>query len=124
MKKKRKSVFDQIFGSFFDEFESFLSIPSIGGQTGYSIEVTWQGDQEIVKVKTFGNVDKVALKNEIRRQYPNAKIVFEGEKEEISLIKEVKENGVKELDRRSEVKKVGSPLIKEVREENLNEDNV
>ena len=123
MKKKRKSVFDQIFGSFFDEFESFLDMPSTGGQTGYSIEVTWRGDQEIVKVKTFGNVDKVALKNEIRRQYPNAKIVFEGEKEEISLIKEVKENGVKELDRRSEVKKVGSSLIKEVREENLNEDN-
>ena len=123
MKKKRKSVFDQIFGNVFDEFESFLDMPSTGGQTGYSIEVTWQGDQEIVKVKTFGNVDKVALKNEIRRQYPNAKIVFEGGKEEISLIKEVKENGVKELDRRSEVKKVGSPLIKEVREENLNEDN-
>ena len=99
MKKKRKSVFDQIFGNVFDEFESFLDMPSTGGQTGYSIEVTWQGDQEIVKVKTFGNVDKVALKNEIRRQYPNAKIVFEGGKEEISLIKEVKENGVKELDR-------------------------
>jgi len=123
LKKKRKSVFDQIFGSVFDEFESFLSMPSIEGQTGYSIEVTWQGNQEIVKVKTFGNVDKVALKNEIRKQYPNAKIVFEGEKEEISLIKEVKENRAEESSRRSGVKKVESPLIKEVKEENLNEDN-
>ena len=89
MKKKRKTpfgIFDDM-EEIFKEFESKL--PSKGGGSGYSIQVTYdETGRPVVRVETYGNVDKEKLRKEIEREYPGAKIV--GLKKE-PLIEEIEE---------------------------------
>jgi len=83
--KRKKRGFD-IF-NFFDE--NFPLDDSIGPEssTGYSISVTYGSNgKPVVKVQTQGNIDKTALKNELKKKYSDAKI--EGLADE-PLIKEI-----------------------------------
>ena len=72
-KKRRKQSFD-IFGLFGNDFlfdDEFQSASS----SGYSISVTYGSDgKPLVKVQTQGNVDKAALRSELKKKYPDAKI--------------------------------------------------
>jgi len=75
--------------SIFDEFDEFIK--KLGklkrGSSGYSISVVYGPDgKPIVNVETYGDIDKKALKEEIKKMYPGAKI--KGLEEE-PLIKEV-----------------------------------
>jgi len=82
--KKLKRIFDEI-----EDFLDFDTIP--GGTSGYSIFITSDSSgRQIVKVETKGNIDKEALKKEIRSRYPNAKII--GLDDE-PLIKEIEDEG-------------------------------
>lgn len=121
-RKKPKTIFDEIFGGPFSEIESLLDTSIGQGQTGYSIEITQKGDEKIIKVKTFGNVNKTALRSELQKQHPDAKIIFEGEKEEETyLIKEVREEEEKQKPEKKRetplsFEKKSKPIIKEIKE--------
>ena len=63
--------------SFFDDFEELFKKFKRGSgvSTGYSISVVYGPDgKPIVNVETYGNIDKNALRREIERLYPGAKI--------------------------------------------------
>ncbi|MHA1595398.1 MAG: hypothetical protein ACTSXJ_07925 [Candidatus Baldrarchaeia archaeon] len=119
--RKRRSPFD-IFG-LFDEifermesmFEEFPDMETMGG--GYSISVTYdETGRPIVRVQTYGNVDKEALRREIKNKYPDAKIIgLDEESTEPSLIREI----AKEESRIPAIKEEESQssfIIREVKE--------
>ena len=100
--------------SFFDEFdELFKKINKMKGQSsGYSISVVYGPDgKPVVNVETYGDVDKMSLKKEIEKMYPDSEV--RGLDDE-PMIREVKSNR-----RDSTVKKEGKkkPLIWEDDEE-------
>jgi hypothetical protein len=83
--KRKKRGFD--ISNFFDD--NFMLDDSIGSESssGYSISVTYGNDgKPVVKVQTQGKIDKTALKNELKKKYPDAEI--EGLANE-PLIKEI-----------------------------------
>lgn len=91
MKRKRRgSLFDEIFGEIEEEFERFEKLfqKSEVGDYGYSISVTESGGKTKVYVKAGKNVDVTELKRTLKERYPGAEIVIEGGK---PLIEEVKE---------------------------------
>ena len=79
MKKKKKNVWDFFESMFEGDLLDLENIPE--GATGYSIEVTYDGDKPVVRAKTFGNIDKSALVESLRKMYPGAKIIVDEEEE-------------------------------------------
>ncbi len=90
---------------FFDFFEDdFLSSEKSrsAASSGYSISVTYGGDgKPIIRVKTQGNVDKTALKSQLKKKYPDAKI--EGLSEE-PLIRELSTRTLKHEEKKGQKK--------------------
>jgi len=89
--------------SIFDEFdELFKKLGKIkGGSSGYSISVVYGPDgKPIVNVETYGEVDKRALREEIKKMYPNAEIrgleeeplIKEADEEDKEVSREIKRN--------------------------------
>jgi len=80
-KKKRRTIFDAMFGDFFgaDAFgevdEFFGGLRNAGA--GYSMQVSQINGETVVTVKAYGQVDKKALEKELKEKYPNAKINIE-----------------------------------------------
>ena len=74
-RRGRKKGFLDI-GDFFDFDEKFLfGLEPAEGGSGYSISVTYDEDgKPVVRVKTYGDVDVAALRKDIERRYPGAKI--------------------------------------------------
>lgn len=90
-KKKRHSIFDELFGgSVFDDAD-FFKDPS----TGYSISVvqTPQGTKVKAKVGKDSNVETV--RKNLEEQYPNAEIEIEGGRKE-PLIRELSTKALKQ----------------------------
>ena len=86
MSEKRKKRRFDIFSFFEDDGLVDDNLKS-AANSGYSISVTYGSDgQPVVKVQTQGNVNNAALRNELRKKYPKAKI--EGLDKE-PLIKEI-----------------------------------
>ena len=79
MKKKKKNIWDFFESMFEDDLIDFENIPE--GAAGYSIEVTYEGGKPVIRAKTFGNVDKSTLIENLRRMYPGAKIIIDEEEE-------------------------------------------
>ena len=76
MRKRKRGIFgifDEI-EEMFKEMESSLTRQT--GGSGYSIQVTYdETGRPVVRVQTYGNVDKDALRKEIESRYPGAKII-------------------------------------------------
>ena len=83
--KRKRSIIDDLFGDFFDDFES--SFDDFSG-SGYSISVVQTPEGTKVRVKAGKDTDVNSLKRQLQQQYPNAEIEIEGGREE-PLIKEV-----------------------------------
>lgn len=122
VKKKKRGFFDDIFDSLFEDFPDFLDSPVMSGAAGYSMEVHTTPEGTEVRVRVYGNVDKEALRKQIERMYPGAKIIIEGEGEEeekkplIRRIDEEKESDSENIQReKSKVSitfREGKPVIK------------
>lgn len=66
--KKRKGIFD-----IFEEIEKAFEKPE--ASSGYSITVTYdESGRPVIDVKTYGDVDEDALRRELEKNYPGAKI--------------------------------------------------
>jgi len=92
-KKRRKSIFDEIFGgSLFDDVTEVFDEFSEGG---YSINVVQTPEGIKVRAKVGKNVDVNAFKKQLEQQYPNAEIEIEGGKKEW-LIREVSTKPLKQ----------------------------
>jgi len=91
-RKQKQSIIDELFGtSLFDETEKlFEEFPT----SGYSISVVQTPEGTKVKAKVGKNTDVNALRKQLERQYPNAKIEIEGGKKE-PLIKEISTKNIK-----------------------------
>jgi predicted RNA-binding protein with TRAM domain len=96
-RKRKRSLIDEFFGdSLLGDIESLLrgfSEDSYIG--GYSISVIQTPEGTRVKVKVSGDTDVNALRKQLERQYPGAKIEIEGGRRE-PLIKEVSTKPVNE----------------------------
>ena len=75
--KRRRSPFD-IFDEMFSEFDEMFEKLKEGmseDSSGYSITVTYDDSgKPVVHVKTYGKVDEDALRREIEKRYPGARI--------------------------------------------------
>jgi ribosomal protein L25 (general stress protein Ctc) len=90
-KKRSKHGFD-IFDVVEEDFLLNKNFHS-AANSGYSISVTYGSDgKPLVRVQTQGNVDKAALRSELKKKYPNAKIEGLTEK---PLIKEISTKSLK-----------------------------
>jgi hypothetical protein len=116
-KRKKKSIFDELFDfSIFDEFEEMFNEESLG-ESGYYINVTQTNGKTKVYVKAGENVDIASLKEDLKRKYPGAEIIIEGEKpllEEIKIepIEKKEENKIK-----IQKKEKKTSLIEEIKNE-------
>jgi len=98
--KRKRSIIDDLFGDFFDDFES--SFDDFSG-SGYSISVVQTPEGTKIRVKAGKDTDVNSLKRQLQQQYPNAEIEIEGGREE-PLIKEVSTKNVVE---EKEEKRIG-----------------
>lgn len=89
-KRRRRSIIDELFGgSLFNEVESlFRDLEKAEFSGGYSISVIQTPEGTTVKAKVGKDVDVNALRRQLERQYPNARIEIEGGRQE-PLIKEI-----------------------------------
>lgn len=96
-KKRRRSLIDEFFSSsIFDETEDFFKkFSDEEFSSGYSISVVQTPEGTTVKAKVGKDVDAEALRKQLERQYPKAKIEIEGGKKE-PLIREIETKEVKE----------------------------
>lgn len=96
-KRRKRSLIDELFGgSLFDEMESlFKDLERAELSSGYSISVIQTPEVTKIKAKVGREVDVNALRKQLERQYPNAKIEIEGGRQE-PLIREVSTKPVKE----------------------------
>ncbi len=109
MKERRRSPFEEFFkGSLFEGFEELFKAGEFEG--GYSISVVQSGGKTHVNVKAGKGVDIAKLKEDLRRQYPRAEIVIEGEE---PLVREVSEKEEKRPLRPHE-RREKKPLIREI----------
>jgi hypothetical protein len=84
--EKRKKSASDAFHMFEDEFFTHSRMKSAAG-SGYSISVAYGRDgKPLVKVQTQGDVNKTALRKQLKKKYPDARI--EGLAEE-PLIREM-----------------------------------
>lgn len=116
-KRKRRSIFDDWFGSsIFDELEdmfdkAFSSLE--GGLTGsYSIQVTYTDKGPVVYAELSDDMDADEFRKMLEQKYPGAKIVIKGGKssEKFKVVKKEKEE-----------KRVGVPLESDHEEESKEE---
>ena len=116
-KRKKKSIFDELFDfSIFDEFEEMFNEESLG-ESGYYINVTQTNGKTKVYVKAGENVDIASLKEDLKRRYPRAEIIIEGEK---PLLEEIKIEPIekKEEDKiKIQKKEKKTSLIEEIKNE-------
>ena len=96
-KRRRHSPLDEFFeDSFFSHIEDFFKdFPEETFTSGYSISVIQTPEGTKVKAKVGKDTDVNALRKQLERQYPNAKIEIEGGKQE-PLIKEISTKPIKE----------------------------
>ncbi len=75
-RKKKRSLIDELFGGsiFSDKGSLFDKSP----ETGYSISVVQTPEGTKVNAKVGKNTDVNALRKQLQKQYPNAKIEIEG----------------------------------------------
>ncbi len=113
-KRRKRSLFDEIFG----DFEEFFDMPLEGGMGGYSIEIRSTPEGTEVHARVYGNTDPRRLREQLERMYPGAKIVIEGEeKAEVPLIRRESSEHIDEQRERQEGERVsimfreGRPLI-------------
>jgi hypothetical protein len=95
-KRRKRSLIDELFGgSLFNEMENFFEEISEGEfSTDYSISVVQTPEGTKVKAKVGKDVDVNALRKQLEKQYPNAKIEIEGGRQE-PLIREISTKPVK-----------------------------
>ncbi len=89
-RKRKRSLIDEFFGGYFlEDIESFLKDfaedSSVGG---YSISVIQTPEGTRVKAKVSKDTDVNALRKQLEKQYPGAKIEIEGGRQE-PLIREI-----------------------------------
>lgn len=96
-KRRKRSLTDKLFGDpLFDGMENFFrDLEKAEFLSGYSISVIQTPEGTKVKAKVGKDVDVNALRKQLERQYPNAKIEIEGGRQE-PLIKEISTKPVKE----------------------------
>lgn len=89
-KKRRRSFIDEFFrGSLLEGMDSFFEDFSENAfSSGYSISVHQTPEGTRVKAKVGKDTDVNALRKQLERQYPGAKIEIEGGKKE-PLIREI-----------------------------------
>jgi hypothetical protein len=96
-RKKKRSIIDELFGdSIFNNAESLFDTSPT---SGYSISVVQTPEGTKVKAKVGKNTDANALKKQLQRQYPNAKIEIEGGKT-TPLIREISTKTLKNEDKK------------------------
>jgi len=84
--KRKKSIIDELFGtSLFEDTERLFEEL---GESGYSISVVQTPEGTKVKAKVGEETDVNALRKQLEREYPNAKIEIEGGREK-PLIREI-----------------------------------
>jgi hypothetical protein len=94
--KRRKSIIDELFGGPpFEEMEKLFDEFPEDQFSGYSISVTQTPNGTRVKVKAGKDTDVNALRRQLERQYPGAKIEIEGGKSE-PLIREISIKPIRE----------------------------
>lgn len=86
-KKKRRGIFDDLFGfSLFDEidsmFENLLEGFGEGSSGGYSIQVVYTDEGPVVYAELSDNMDAEQFRKMLEQKYPGAKIVIKGGKQE------------------------------------------
>jgi len=87
-RKKRKSLFDDLFGfSLFEDmediFEGFFSDFGEEGLSGsYSIQVTYTDEGPVVYAELSDDIDANKFRKMLEQKYPGAKIVIKGGKTE------------------------------------------
>ncbi|MGB9854899.1 MAG: hypothetical protein ACPLRY_08895 [Candidatus Bathyarchaeales archaeon] len=96
-KRRRRSFIDEFFGgSLFDEIdELFKESPEGEFTRGYSISVVQTPEGTKVKAKVGKDTDAAALRKQLEKQYPGAKIEIEGGKQE-PLIREISTRPIRE----------------------------
>ena len=92
MRKKKRGFgfFDDIFESFFEEFEDFFSEDSLGLSGGYSISVYQTPEGTIVEAQLSDDMDAEEFRKILEEKYPGAKIIIKGGKKS-KLIERVRE---------------------------------
>ena len=83
-KKKRRSIFNELFGSSAINEADFLK----GLSTGYSVSITQSPQGTKVRARVGGDVNVNDVKKQLEKKYPNADIEIEGGKKE-PLIREI-----------------------------------
>jgi len=96
-KRRKRSLINGIFdGSIFDEVENiFKDLEKAELSSGYSINVIQTPEGTKVKAKVSKDIDVDALRRQLEKQYPNAKIEIEGGRQE-PLIREISTKPIKE----------------------------
>jgi hypothetical protein len=94
-KRRKRSLIEGILsGSIFDDMENlFKDLEKAEFSSGYSISVIQT--PEGTKVKVGKDVDVNAIRQQLEKQYPNAKIEIEGGHQE-PLIREISTKTLKE----------------------------
>lgn len=102
-KRRGRSLIDEFFGGrFFEDVESLLKdFTEDAFRGGYSISVIQTPEGTRVKAKVSKDVDANALRKQLERQYPGAKIEIEGGKQE-PLIREISTKPIREEETREE----------------------
>ncbi len=77
-KKRRFGLFDDLFESFFSDFEEMFNGFSGGG---YSISVYTTPEGTIVEATVSDDVDVEEFRKSLEARYPNAKIIIKGGKQ-------------------------------------------
>jgi hypothetical protein len=96
-KRRRRNLIDEIFGdSLFEDMEGFFKeFPEGEFTSGYSISVVQTPEGTKVKARVGKDTDANALRRQLERQYPGAKIEIEGGKKE-PLIREISTKPIRE----------------------------
>lgn len=92
MSRRRRGpfgFFDEVFDKLDEVFHEFEEGALPEGAGGYSVTVTYdEGGRPVVKVEAHGNVDKDALRRELERRYPGARIVGLGDEKRVRFVDE------------------------------------
>lgn len=96
-KRRKRSLIEGILsGSIFDDMENlFKDLEKAEFSSGYSISVIQTPEGTKVKAKVGKDVDVNAIRQQLEKQYPNAKIEIEGGHQE-PLIREISTKTLKE----------------------------
>lgn len=125
-KKKKRSIFDDIFGfSLFDEIEEVFNKAFEGfegGFTGsYSMQVVYTDEGPVVYAELSDDMDANEFRKMLEQKYPGAKIVIKGGKqgEKFKVIERKAEQ-----ERRVEIKLEDEQVTGEKSEDKKQEDSL